>query len=221
MKSPQQEMQMAVLALMAMPKEEGMCLAHTRQALTSVGLRLPAPMPSPDNTAFANFQALQKNPSGFGWQSADLDGPDAVKLVYFSGVAQLEDPPRFAGHIGLLSNGTIYSDTNYAFSTWWRSHFAGAFVPLSMDPRLIVAKADPVGGGIDGFVYQQVASAWDPTANQLNVDVAALQGFLGTNVPGLPDFLSVRDAFTQLGRPARFDLTHLSDDEDPRVYAFV
>jgi len=69
MSTSQTKLVTALAALRAMSRESGMCLGHTRVALKSANLSLPDPMPSPRNTALANFTALVANPANYGWQS--------------------------------------------------------------------------------------------------------------------------------------------------------
>jgi len=212
----------ALVALQAMPRSSGHCLAYTRQALAKVRLSLPAPMADPDNTAEANFKVLDNNPGAFGWRSVGLDDASAVKLVYFDNVAALKDPPRYAGHIGLFSSGVIYSDANYQITKWWRSHFAGAFVPLSASPRLIVVRVGGPTPAIDGNTYQQIPSTWNPDLSTCIVQTSALQTFLQTNVPSLAPQMPIRAALTALGLAnVSFNLTHIQDPVDPRIYVFT
>ena len=221
MNASQTNLDGALAFLQQMPRESGMCLQHTRQALLSVGLKLPAPMASPRNTALENFNVLAADPSTFGWRPVGLDDSYPIKLVYFDQVAWLTDPPRWAGHVGLLSGNVIYSDSNYPLSSWWRSKFAGAFVPINNGPRLIVAKPAGQNGEMDGNTYQEIASQWDAANNVLDVDTAALQAFLGTSVAGLASMTPIRDALQAIGVNATFNLTHMNDDSDPRIYVFT
>jgi hypothetical protein len=179
-------------------------------------------MASPNNTPIANFGVLQAKPAIYGWQVAGLDDANPIKLVYFDNVAWLKNPPRWAGHVGLLSQGTIYSDSNYALSPWWRSKFARAFVPVFSGPRLIVVRRGGLYQQADGNSYKDIASDWTAGANVLNVHTADLQEFLGASVAGLPATMPIRDTLIALGFPnARFDLTHMEDPANPRVYVFT
>jgi hypothetical protein len=105
----------------------GACLGTTRLALSEAGLKLPSPMPNPHNLALDNFRALVADPGKYGWTQihAPLNQPC---LVYFGDCGKLSDG-RVAGHIGILSDGVIYSDVDYKWDAYWASKIVGAFIP--------------------------------------------------------------------------------------------
>jgi hypothetical protein len=106
------------------------CLEAVRHALGVVGLKLPAPMASPKNTAFFNFEAIVADSAKYGWKQVHHPLPRYC-LVYFKGCGKLADG-RIAGHIALLDSveNWHYSNQNYRMNKYWSRLLIGAFVPL-------------------------------------------------------------------------------------------
>jgi hypothetical protein len=93
--------------------------------------------------------------------------------------------------------------------------------PQPGDPRLIVAKPASGQSALDGYAYLQVPGKWDNAQGVFLVDTAPLAKWLGKSAAGLPEFEHIRDALQAMGVKARYDLTHLQDASDPRVYVFT
>jgi hypothetical protein len=94
-------------------------------------------------------------------------------------------------------------------------------VPQPGDPRLIVAKPAAGAQSLDGFLYLQVPSRWDNARGAIEVETAALAKWLAADGSGLPEFEHVREALDAMHITTKFDLTHLHDTSDPRVYVFA
>jgi len=221
MSNPIDQMNAALLALQAMPRNSGWCLGYTRRALVLQGLRLPPPMPSPNDTAFANFSVLSQDPGAYGWSAVDISNSAPVKLIYFQNVAPLANPFRYAGHVGLLANGTIYSDSDYPLTAGWISHFAGAFVPVGELPKVIIAKMGGANPSIDGRTYTAIPCTWNADLSVVSIQTADLQAAIGTAVGGLPANMGLRDALTQLQVQNNIVTQHMTDPTNPAVYVFV
>jgi murein DD-endopeptidase MepM/ murein hydrolase activator NlpD len=93
--------------------------------------------------------------------------------------------------------------------------------PTPGDPRLIVAKPADDATSIDGLVYLEVPSRWNHAEGLIEADTRALGVWLNKDPSGLPDFEHIREALEHMGVSARYDLTHLSSDTNPRVYVFT
>ena len=106
-------------------KRRGMCLGMTRNALSLESVKLPWNA-YPENTALGCFADLAANPAKYGWQVVHHPLPDYC-LVFFAGCGRLKDG-RIAGHIGILHDGVIYSDTPTPMTKWWGARLKGAFV---------------------------------------------------------------------------------------------
>lgn len=94
-------------------------------------------------------------------------------------------------------------------------------LPTPGDPRLIVAKPADDATSIDGLVYLEVPSRWNHAEGLIEADTRALGVWLNKDPSGLPDFEHIREALEHMGVSARYDLTHLSSDTNPRIYVFT
>jgi len=103
------------------------CLEATRHALELEGISLPAP----NNTAFANFEALSADPGKYGLVQVHTPLPEYA-LVYFKdcGWIGTGDDRRQAGHVGILHDGVIYGNQDYPWGSYWADRIVGGFVPV-------------------------------------------------------------------------------------------
>ena len=107
-------------------KRKGMCLQMTRNALTLVGVSFPW-NDYPNNTASGCFLDLKDNPGYWRWETVHHPLPEYA-LVFFGACGYLADG-RMAGHIGILNDGVIYSDTPRTMTKWWGARLKWAGVP--------------------------------------------------------------------------------------------
>jgi hypothetical protein len=101
------------------------CLEYVRKALAAVGLRLPSP--TAENTAYADFEVLVKDPAAYGWKQVHSPLPKRC-LVYFKDCGVLPGG-KVAGHIAVYDGSYTRSNDDYPFSQWWADRLVGAFVP--------------------------------------------------------------------------------------------
>ena len=109
------------------------CLEAVREALQAQGLEIPPAMPTPDNTALANFHALVADPAKWGWTQIHTqeNGTLAVPcLVYFDNCGLIDQgtpEERQAGHIAIYDGKIIHANENFPVSNWWMERLVGAY----------------------------------------------------------------------------------------------
>jgi hypothetical protein len=105
----------------------GRCLEAIRYVGIVLGYKLPPSLGKPNNTALFNFSVLVKHPADWGWvQVHNPDLPDTY-LAYWGDCGKLKDG-RTAGHVGIVHNGIIYSNSTIKISKFWNDRLKGAFI---------------------------------------------------------------------------------------------
>lgn len=126
----------AVARLLGRPNKPGECLGYVREAVGTIGLRLPSAdlliSQTGHSTALACYKELVKDPAKYGWEKINQPSAHPCALAFFDrcGYETANNGERItAGHIALKQGNMLYASMDYLDTPYFQSRLIGSFIP--------------------------------------------------------------------------------------------